>query len=75
MGARRTPKNQREIERMLKQAGLPYTIESGQKHRKLFVRGEMVLVFSHGAHSNNDLRQITSLIQRDQNANQQPATI
>jgi hypothetical protein len=64
MGARRIPKNQREIERLLDDAGITYRIDSGQKHRKLYVAGELALVFSHGAHSSNDLRQINSLINR-----------
>lgn len=62
MGARRISKNQRDIEKLLRASGLPYRIDSGQKHRKLYICEKMALVFSHGAHNSNDLQHIMSLI-------------
>lgn len=36
---------------LLKEAGLTYRLENGSKHRKLFVEGKLVAVFSPGGGS------------------------
>lgn len=44
----RVNKEHREIERVLRKAGVNYRIETGTRHRKLYVNDRMVLVFSNG---------------------------
>jgi hypothetical protein len=59
-----TPKLYRQAIALLEESGLPYEIVNGQKHRKVFVRGELVWVMSHGSHSGRDLAQIKSFIRK-----------
>ena len=60
----RTPLLQRLIFKALDDAGLNYHVEIGKKHRKLYVEGKMVFVYSHGANVSKDIHQIKSLIRR-----------
>lgn len=44
--------------------GLDYRVEIGKKHRKLYVEGKMVMVFSHGACARKDIDKVKSLVRR-----------
>jgi hypothetical protein len=57
---------QRLIEKAIKDAPvkLEYRFENGPKHRKLFIEGKLVMVFSHGAKETADLARIRSFIRR-----------
>lgn len=57
---------QRLIEKEIKKSPvkLDYRFENGPKHRKLFIEGKMVMVFSHGANENADIARIRSFVRR-----------
>lgn len=41
-------KTEREIEDALRATGLPFEIRNGKKHKKVFLAGKLISVFSHG---------------------------
>lgn len=55
---------QRLIEKEIRKAPvkLVYHFENGPKHRKLYIEGKMVMVFSHGANENADIARIRSFV-------------
>ncbi|PZQ95173.1 MAG: hypothetical protein DI533_20190 [Cereibacter sphaeroides] len=57
---------QRLIEKEIRKAPvkLVYHFENGPKHRKLYIEGKMVMVFSHGANENADIARIRSFVRR-----------
>ena len=57
---------QRLIEKEIRKAPakLDYYFENGPKHRKLYIEGKMVMVFSHGANESADIARIRSFIRR-----------
>ena len=61
---------QRLIEKEIKKSPvkLDYRFENGPKHRKLFIEGKMVMVFSHGACARKDIDKVKSLVRRKQDA-------
>lgn len=65
----RTTKIHRLITRALASSGLDYRIDTtGKKHRKLYIEGRMVMVFSHGACGSKDIGLLNSFIRRAQEA-------
>lgn len=64
MTQKKVTRFQRLIDKELKGTGLEYRFECGPKHRKLFIEGKMVLVFSHGANAQGDILNIKSHIRR-----------
>lgn len=68
MSKTRVPQLQRLIGAALDAAGIDYHVEIGKKHRKLYVGGKMVMVFSHGACARKDIDKVKSLIRRRQDA-------
>jgi len=57
---------QRRIQRALDEAGLEWNIVSGKKHRKLYVGGRMIMVFSQGTAESRDIERVRSFIRRAQ---------
>ena len=68
MSKTRVTQLQRLIAAALDNAGLAYRVEIGKKHRKLYVEGKMVMVFSHGACARKDIDKVKSLVRRAQDA-------
>lgn len=68
MSKTRVPHLQRLISAELTAAGLEHHVEIGKKHRKLYVEGKMVMVFSHGACARKDIDKVKSLVRRAQDA-------
>lgn len=64
MSKGRTPQLERRIAALLEAAGLPFRVENGKKHRKLYVADRMVMVFSHGACARKDIDKVKSLVRR-----------
>lgn len=64
MSKMRVTRIQRLIERELEGTGLEHRVECGPKHRKLYIEGAMVMVFSHGANESADVNRIRSFIRR-----------
>ena len=66
MSKTRVTQLQRLISAALDKAGLACRVEIGKKHRKLYVEGKMVMVFSHGACPRKDIDKVKSLVRRIQ---------
>ena len=66
MTQKKVTRVQRLIDKMLRDTGLDYHFKCGPRHRKLYIEGQMVLVFSHGAEANSDLNDVRSIIRRAQ---------
>ncbi len=66
MSKMRTTRIQKLIEKEILKAPvvLAYRFENGPKHRKLFIEGKMVMVFSHGPNENADIARIRSFVRR-----------
>lgn len=69
----RTPKCDRVIERVMRDhCELPWHVDYGPKHKKLFIDGRMVQVWSHGANARLDEKALTRTIKKAiENANHQ----
>lgn len=68
MSQMRPTRVQRSIQRALDEAGLDWNIVSGKKHRKLYVGGRMIMVFSQGTAENRDIERVRSFIRRAKDA-------
>lgn len=66
MTQKKVTRAQRIIGKMLQESGLEYHFKCGPRHRKLYIEGTMVFVFSHGSQANNDLDHVRSYIRRAQ---------
>lgn len=56
---------QRLIQDALKATPLDWSIDGhGAKHRKLYIEGKMVMVFSHGEGDSRDIERVRSFIRR-----------
>lgn len=64
----RVTRFQRRIQRVLDEAGLDWSIVSGKKHRKLYVGGRMIMVFSQGTAESRDIERVRSFIRRAKDA-------
>ena len=58
----RTVRPQRELEAVLRETGIPYTIERGKKHRKIIMAGRQIGVFSHNAMDGGGKRGLSNII-------------
>lgn len=59
---------QRVLQNLLRDTDLDWRIENGKKHRKLYIEEEMVMVFSHGPCTHNDMDRVRSFIRRAKEA-------
>lgn len=57
---------ERYIARLLKKTSLTWSVDTVGKHRKLYIEGEMVLVFSQGPTKAFDMGRLRNLIRRKQ---------
>ena len=64
MSAHKPKKFERTVIKMLKASGLPFRIEQGLKHHKVFINNELVQVLSLGAHGNPDTTKLQCVIKR-----------
>lgn len=56
---------QRLIQAALRETPLSWSIDGhGRKHRKLYIEGRMVMVFSHGEGDSRDIERVRSFIRR-----------
>lgn len=55
---------EREIVKLLRETGLPYRVESGGRHRKVYLDGTQIATFSEGPGVGQDTKQIAARIRR-----------
>lgn len=51
-----------QIEAALEQSGLPWSIETGSKHRKLRVAGRLAGILPRGGHNEKDQRTVLNTV-------------
>jgi len=56
----------RMITKALEATALSWEVERGKKHDKLYIEGQMVMVFSRSPTTNRDIGKLNSLIRRAQ---------
>lgn len=57
-------KLQRDVVSLLRKTNFSYRVEIGKKHKKLFVEGKLVMVFSHGASAEKDVGHLKTILRR-----------
>ncbi len=55
---------ERNVRDFLKGQSLPWEIRLGGKHHKVYIKGKMVMTFSHGAQSSRDIVLLKSIVRK-----------